>query len=221
MTQGLSALKELRAPPETALVKLEEALLALLDAGDGRGVELHELGAFWEKVEKGNVVDAMKPLGNRASVGMVSALVDMEGRVPPQVRDALAKMKKGDGSLDVDAAMDQFVDVLNSDNVVTKVQKLVGDGGNVLTKIEAFKDDGRVQAALNTLASDEMESKIMAGIESMDPNKLLEDAELALTDREARQRIINSMKDACLEFLLQYLPSMPIPPIDGEKDMME
>ena len=51
----------------------------------------------------------------------------------------------------------------------------------------------------------------------MDPNKLLEDAELALTDKEARQRLIDSMKDACLEFLLQYLPSMPIPPIDGEK----
>ena len=29
------------------------------------------------------------------------------------------------------------------------------------------------------------------------------------------------LTDACLEFLLQYLPSMPIPPIDGEKDMME
>jgi hypothetical protein len=29
------------------------------------------------------------------------------------------------------------------------------------------------------------------------------------------------MKDACLEFLLQYLPSMPIPPIDGEENGLE
>ena len=121
VNQGLGALKNLRAPPETALVKLEEALLALLDAGNGGGSELQELGAFWEKVEKGNMVDAMKPLGHRASVVMTSTLVDMEGRVPPQIRDALAQIKKGDGSVDIDAAVNQLVDVLNSDNVVSKV----------------------------------------------------------------------------------------------------
>ena len=41
------------------------------------------------------------------------------------------------------------------------------------------------------------------------------------TDRAARQRLVDGMKDACLEFLLQYLPSMPIPPIDGEEDGLE
>ena len=49
------------------------------------------------------------------------------------------------GSLDVDAAVNQLVDVLNSDNVVSKVQKLVGDSSDMLSKIEAIKDDGRVQ----------------------------------------------------------------------------
>ena len=38
---------------------------------------------------------------------------------------------------------------------------------------------------------------------------------------QARQRLVDGMKDALLEFLLQYLPSMPIPPIDGEEDGLE
>jgi hypothetical protein len=32
---------------------------------------------------------------------------------------------------------------------------------------------------------------------------------------------VDGLKDACLEFLLQYLPSMPIPPIDGEENGLE
>ena len=55
----------------------------------------------------------------------------------------------------------------------------------------------------------------------MDVDALVDDAELALTDLAARQRLVDGMKDACLEFLLQYLPSMPIPPIDGEQDGLE
>jgi hypothetical protein len=34
--------------------------------------------------------------------------------------------------------------------------------------------------------------------------------------QEARERLMSTTKDATLEFLLSYLPSMPIPPLEGE-----
>jgi hypothetical protein len=72
-----------------------------------------------------------------------------------------------------------------------------------------------------TLGSKDMEDKLMAGIESIDVAELIDDAERAATDQGARQRLVDGMKNACLEFLLQYLPSMPIPPIEGEEDGLE
>lgn len=50
---------------------------------------------------------------------------------------------------------------------------------------------------------------------SLDADSVLDDAESALTDREARNRILNSTKDQVLGFLLDHIPNMRIPDIQG------
>jgi len=65
------------------------------------------------------------------------------------------------------------------------------------------------------------EERFFLNLESLDPEALIKEAELALTDGTARQRLVNQMTDSALDFLLDYLPSMPIPPISGLKEGVE
>jgi hypothetical protein len=306
LSKGLEGLRErLRDPaslkvPLEAVVRLEEALFDLLDLGSGGLVELHDLGTFWEFIERGDslaaageqalallpelestagqLVDeidsqvlgvsdvgggAASEGGSRTGVaaartavtgtattmakkkkkkkkrlrsGLAGAVAKLGGDIPEPIRQLLAAQgglkglgngaaaglgATGGAPLSVSGAIDTGVGLLNSEKLVGQVQELVAGAGGALTSIEALQSDARVQAALETLASREMEEKLMSGIEGVDVDALVDDAELALTDLAARQRLVDGMKDACLEFLLQYLPSMPIPPIDGEQDGLE
>ena len=63
-----------------------------------------------------------------------------------------------------DGAIDQGVGLLNSDRLVGQVQEFVTGAGGALNQIEALQSDARVQAALATLASKEMEEKLMSGV---------------------------------------------------------
>ena len=69
-----------------------------------------------------------------------------------------------------------------------KVHKLMDQSDAVLSKLEAMKGDKRVHAALTTLTSETMEQKVMEGLETIDAERLIEDAELALTDKHARNK---------------------------------
>lgn len=112
---GIQALPKLR-PPEVALKRLEQALWGLASKAGGEA-ELKELATFWNHIETGDLKEAMQPLKQRASVGIMETLVSMDARVPPAVRDVLSELKSGDGSLNVDEAMDKAMNFLNSDQV--------------------------------------------------------------------------------------------------------
>ena len=235
--------------PEDAVVRLEGALLDLLDSGVGGSVALQDLGAFWQFIEGGATVEdagrkvlallpddpaasAKKMLAGDAgeetadgtrsavTVGLAGAVAKLGGKLPPGVR-ALVVKQQGHLPGSMAELEAKGLGLLNSADMVAKVQRLVGDSASILGSVEAMREDTRIQAAMATLGSKEMEDKLMAGIETIDVGGLVNDAELALTDQGARQRLVDGMKDALLEFLLQYLPSMPIPPIDGEEDGLE
>lgn len=70
-----------------------------------------------------------------------------------------------------------------------------------------------VRAFLTNLSDSSLEERLFANLESLNPEELLDGAEAALTDGTARQRLLSHVTDLCLDFLLDYLPSMPIPAI--------
>jgi len=197
-------------------------LLALLDQAGGQDA-VNQLGAFWKQVEEGKALEAVaSPCSRATKEGLEGALERIDQSAPEEVKQWLSKHATGeDGKMNVGKAVNKSVDLLNSDAIVAQVQDLVGQGAGVLDQLGSLKDDGMFQAALAALTSEEMESKLVKGIEELDPEQLVQDAELAMTDQAARQRLVGTAKDACLDFLLEYLPSMPVPPIDGEHDMLE
>ncbi len=64
----------------------------------------------------------------------------------------------------------------------------------------------------------DIEKSISDTILKFDADSVLDDAESALTDVEARNRLLNSTKDQVLGFLLEHIPNMSIPDIQGVKD---
>ena len=112
-------------------------------------------------------------------------------------------------------------EMLNHDQTVQQIKQLSAELSGVFSMLEAPFEAVRMASnvALKALnMSKEMGSALISSLASFDVAKFVDDAELAMTDKEARQRLADTIKDAVLEFLLEYLPSMPIPMIEGEGD---
>ena len=56
---------------------------------------------------------------------------------------------------------------------------------------------------------------------SLSPSAIMGQGASIMSDDKARQQFINSVKDKALEFLMAYLPTAKVPPIEGEKDGVE
>jgi len=169
--------------PTAAISRLENTLLAVLDQSGGEDA-VRQLGAFWNQVEEGRALEAVAtPCSQAAKSGLEGALRRIDEDAPEEVKQWLGDHARGeDGKLSLSKALDTSVDMLNSEAIVSQVQGLVGQGAGVLGQLETLKEDTMFQAALATLTSEEMENKLVQGLEDLDPELLVQDAELALTD---------------------------------------
>lgn len=111
--------------------------------------------------------------------------------------------------------------VLNSDDTVAQLRKISAELGGVMSLVEAPLEalQTATRVALGALTvSKEMGGAMLAGIGSIKVQQLVDDAEVAMSDEAARHRLMAAAKDAVLAFLLEYLPTYPIPPIEGNQD---
>ena len=56
---------------------------------------------------------------------------------------------------------------------------------------------------------------------SLSPSALMGQGQTLMNDDKSRQAFINKVKDSALEFLMAYLPTAKVPPIEGEKEGVE
>ena len=56
---------------------------------------------------------------------------------------------------------------------------------------------------------------------SLSPTAIMGQGATLVSDEKSRQQFINSVKDKALEFLMAYLPTAKVPPVEGEKDGVE
>lgn len=95
---------------------------------------------------------------------------------------------------------------------------MIASGDKVVGALESFSNSDSVQLAMIKLQEFDIEGSLSTQLSKIDTKKILDEAESALTNTEARNRIINNTKDKVLEFLLENLPSMSVPDIQGVKD---
>ena len=133
----------------------------------------------------------------------------------PQVTEQATKLLADQGLDTVKAA----ADLIDQHKGVTDVmmQQMMKHGGT---------EDGNLSAeALLASAANYVEQvdekKITDAIGNLDVKEWQEWGEKVATDETERQKLVNQVKDSALEFLLQYLPSIQVPPIQGEKDNVE
>ena len=102
-----------------------------------------------------------------------------------------------------------------TDKLVKQAQEAVGVGdGGIVTA------DGLMGAAVDALESVD-ESKVVETIGKLDVQEWQQWGEKVATDASERDRLANKMKDSAIDFLMSYLPSIEVPPIDGEKDQVQ
>lgn len=87
---------------------------------------------------------------------------------------------------------------------------IVSSGEWGLQSLKAMPRDGAMGKMLETLADPQLEERIMRGIENIDTEQLLDTAERAITDADARTRLLDGIKDSTVDFLLEYLPHIEV-----------
>jgi len=101
-----------------------------------------------------------------------------------------------------------------ADGLVKQLQEAAGAGGGAITA------DGLMGSAATYLENVD-ESKVVETIGKLDVKEWQDWGEKVATDKDERERLANKVKDSALDFLMSYLPSIEVPPIDGEKDQVQ
>jgi hypothetical protein len=143
--------------------------------------------------------------------------------IDPKYADAAAPITAlvsqiASGKFNLESAISAATESLNSKGMSHAAQELMLGGDRVVGALESFSNSDSVQLAMIKLQELDIEGSLGSQLSKINTKMILDEAEDALTNAEARNRIINNTKDQILEFLLENLPSMSVPDIQGVKD---
>lgn len=116
------------------------------------------------------------------------------------------------GHFDLDNALKLAKEGLDSKFLEHHAEELVAKGEQFVSVLESYRQNDAVQSVLNKLGSMEIDSSIL----NFNAESILSEAEATLSDVEGRNMLMNKTKDQVLGFLLEHLPSMSIPDIQGK-----
>ena len=205
---------------EAAILRIEEVLVSMENqiGSDISAVDIAKIARG-----EGGTSALFEPIARRAAKEIENQLDTLEGKLTDETsRSVLAKTRDIiSGNLTVSSLLDEAVNVLNDEKVVAHGEKLVKYGESVLDALE------KGSTTKNKMVGDVIQivekaglskDSLMRNVEKLDVGKILDTAETAVTNEQARKEMLSSAADSALEFLLKILPSMPVPPFDGVKD---
>jgi len=162
-----------------------------------------------------------EPIAKRASIEISNQLNAVEAKVEdPAILTAIQHVRKIiSGELTMSRLMDEVVNALNDENVLTAGENIVKTGEIALDAIEGISSN-KIAGEVMQIAEKAGITKesVMSKIDELNVNEILDTAGQAVTDEKARRELVSSATDTALDFVLRVLPSMPVPPFDGVKD---
>eukprot|EP00533_Pseudo-nitzschia_delicatissima_P009231 CAMPEP_0116108958 /NCGR_PEP_ID=MMETSP0327-20121206/17070_1 /TAXON_ID=44447 /ORGANISM="Pseudo-nitzschia delicatissima, Strain B596" /LENGTH=1487 /DNA_ID=CAMNT_0003601919 /DNA_START=108 /DNA_END=4571 /DNA_ORIENTATION=- len=203
---------------DVALLKVEQVMCDL-ESHFGQDLSPEDIASIAQG--EGGTAKLFDPIAKRAAKEIEKQLDNAESSVTdPTILEVLKHVRKiVSGELNVNAVLDEVVNVLNDDKVVAVGENLVKHGEQVLDAIEGVNANKVVDDAFKIAEKAGItKSAVMEGIEGIDVNELLDNAGNAITDEKARQKLLSDATDTALDFVLKVLPSMPVPPVEGVKD---
>ncbi len=165
-----------------------------------------------------------------SDVPLVKSLTD---NIPGPLKLFLAKCLASDVNLSAPKhyrTLDEFVKALEAIDGIA--ERILTDTTHLVSRVETAQSSDTYQMAmahLNTMDINLLEnakdvvlaSKILPNTNSGAEPDLLSAAELALTDESARSRLIDTVKDSVLDFLVSYIPTINISSLDGQYENVE
>jgi hypothetical protein len=115
---------------------------------------------------------------------------------------------------DVDGPTGKLAQYLNSQDGEGLAGQLVAEGTKHLESLRSLRDSKAVRGLLSRLGDPSLRDAIVSGIGGVDADQLLDMGEsLVRGDESERIRMLQTLQDSVLDFLLQCLPSLEVPPI--------
>ncbi len=208
------------SPKSFMFRKLVDMLLVMKSRISGRSISGH---AFLRQFQMSASASARRALSSfaRPEVNKVTKMIN--AAIDPEYADAAAPItalvgQMASGQFNLDSALKAALSSLNSKGMTLAAERILASGDKMVGALEAFSQSDAVQLAMIKLQSMDIESTLSSKLGGFDTKLALDQAEDALTNAEARARMINNTKDQILGFLLENLPSMSVPDIQGVKD---
>ena len=196
----------------------------------GNGTSSDSISVFTSNIFQDTLRDSSKIVSDKFK-GIVD---NVESPLLKDVAQPIGKVidQISSGDFDVDEAIQAAKESLSSELLSSSAKEIVATGDQVMSVLEQFREHDAVQGVLEHLKNMDMDEKT-AFLATFNPDELLEEVEQSFSSltgiggngevdsassQEARNKLINSTKDKVLGFLLEYVPNMTIPDIQGVKD---
>ena len=210
---------------DLALMKIEQTLVDLESHLDLSAEEMAKIASG-----EGGTAALLQPLARRAGAEIERQLDSIQASV---VEDGGVEDGAGDttsailshvrrivsGDMSISGLVDEVTDLLNDETLAAAGEDLLTKGETIL---DAFEGRSGNKTIDDVVAAAEKagitKSAVMQRMQSIDVDSVLDTASSAATDEDARRELLSTATDQALDFLLNILPSMPVPPFDGVKE---
>ena len=207
---------------DLALLRIEATLVDLESHLDLSAEEMASLASG-----EGGTAALLQPLARKAGKEIekqldsieasVSGGEDADDNTASTILSHVRRIVSGDMS--IGALVEEVTDLLNDETLAAAGEDLLTKGETIL---DAFEGKSGNKTIDDVVAAAEKagitKSVVMQRMQSIDVDSVLDTASTAATDEDARRELLSTATDQALEFLLNILPSMPVPPFDGVKD---
>ncbi|CAL1172728.1 unnamed protein product, partial [Cladocopium goreaui] len=193
--------------------QLESCILDALNASgvDCTGTEL--VNCFESSTAFSNI-----PALRQSSGSLLTLLKDLNIEVPSAVQNLLEAHAAG-RSQDANAWKAALKSSLDDEVMVKGATGIVEHGERVMAKLQELKENQAVARVVEQLEKNEdmdIEREVMNRIHDFNPEQALSKAEEAWSNIEAREELVNHLKDTCLDFILKILPAIQIEKVNGQ-----
>jgi len=205
---------------DLALMKIEQNLVDLESHFDLSAEEMAEMASG-----EGGTAALLQPLARRAGAEIEKQLNSIEASVSKDGSDDTASAilshirRIVSGDMSISGLVDEVTDLLNNETLAVAGENLLTRGESIL---DAFEGRSGNKTIDDVVAAAEKagitKSVVIERMQSIDVDSVLDTASSAATDEDARRELLSTATDQALDFLLNILPSMPVPPFDGVKD---
>ena len=205
---------------DLALMKIEQTLVDLESHLDLSAEEMARIASG-----EGGTAALLQPLARRAGAEIERQLDSIQASVVEDGADdttsaILSHVRRiVSGDMSISGLVDEVTDLLNDETLAAAGVDLLTKGETIL---DAFEGRSGNKTIDDVVAAAEKagitKSAVMQRMQSIDVDSVLDTASSAATDEDARRELLSTATDQALDFLLNILPSMPVPPFDGVKD---